>query len=122
MSCVTVSVRLYGELSCYGRSIDHARNYATIQVSLPRGSKLKDLMEYLLMCTNERGFTFINGKMSAMPNTQPDLGHELQNGDQVLFFPLRMLPTGLDFEMKMTDRMTRTLRADEDLNLYYLYE
>jgi hypothetical protein len=33
-----------------------------------------------------------------------------------------MLPTRLDFDMKMTDKMTRTVRADENLNLYYLYE
>ena len=60
--------------------------------------------------------------MSAAPNAQPDLEYLLQDGDWILFFPLKMLPTQLDFDMRMTDKMTRTVRVDEDLNLYYLYE
>ncbi len=122
MSSIIVRVRLYGELSCYGKTMDHTGNYSNINVKLSLGSTLKDLLEYLLMCTEERGFTFINEKMSAMPNTQPDLDYVLQDADQILFFPLKMLPTKLHFEIKMTDKMTRTVRADEDMNLYYLYE
>jgi hypothetical protein len=122
MSSITVSVRLYGELSCYGESIPHDENDSTICVQLPSGSTLQDLLENLLICTRERGFTFINEKMSAMPSVQPDLDYQLQDRDRILFFPLKMLPHRLPFEIKMTDKMTRTVRADEDLNLYYLYE
>lgn len=122
MSSITVNVRLYGELSCYGQSIQHGENYSTIRVQLPIGSRLQDLLDVLLMCTKERGFTFINEKMSAQPDVQPDLDYPLQDNDQILFFPLKMLPTRLQFDTKMTDKMTRTVRADENLNLYYFYE
>ena len=122
MDSIIVHVRLYGELSCYGDSKLHTDNYSNSTVKLLLGSTLKDLLDHLLMCTNERGFTFINEKMSAMPNVQPDLETTLQNGDRILFFPLRMLPTQLYFDFRMTDKMTRTVRADEDRNLYYLYE
>jgi hypothetical protein len=122
MSSITVTVRLYGALSCYGKAIPHGENYSIVNVQLPVGSRLQDLLDVLLMCTKERGFTFINEKMSAMPDVQPDLDYQLQENDQVLFFPLKMLPTRFQFDMKMTDKMTRTVRADENLNLYYFYE
>ena len=122
MRSITVSVQLYGELSCYGKTIQQGENYSTINVQLPLGSTLEDLLEVLLMCTKERGFTFINEKMSATPNIQPDLDYQMQDHDRVLFFPFKMLPTHLQFDMKMTDKMTRTVRTDENSNLSYFYE
>ena len=122
MNSVTVHVRLYGELSCYGDPNDQKDNHSNKNVKLPLGSTLKNLMDYLLMCPKERGFTFINETLSARPNYHPDLDHSLQDGDQVIFYPLNMVPTALDFDMKVTSRMTRTVRADENLNLYYHYE
>lgn len=122
MSTVHICVQLYGELSCYGNVLHQAGKYSITNIQLPVGSTLRDLLEYLLMCTSERGYTFINEKLSARPNHQPDLDQPLQDGDQVTFYPLRMLPTALDFDMQVTDRMTRTVRADENLNLYYYYE
>ena len=122
MSTLHVCVRLYGELSRYGNVLHHAGNYSITNVQLPASSTLKDLLQYLLMCTSERGYTFINETLSASPNHQPDLDHPLQDGDQVIFYPLKIIPTVLDFDMKEADRMTRTVRADENLNLYYYYE
>lgn len=122
MNSVTVNVRLYGELSHYGNTMNDKGSYSTSNVKLSKGSTIKDLMDYLLMCTHERGFTFINEKMSALPNVQPDLDYRLQDGDWILFFPVKMLPTQLHFDIKMTDEMTRTMRSDEDSNLYQMYE
>jgi hypothetical protein len=122
MSSITVDVGLYGELSCYGKTLQHAGNYAMITVQLPVGSRLQDLLDALLMCTKERGFTFINEKISASPNVPADLDTQLQDGDRILFYPIKMVPTRCDFDMKVTDKMTRTVRADENLNLYYFYE
>ncbi len=122
MSPLHVCVRLYGDLSCYGNVLHPEGNYSSANVQLSVGSTLKDLMEYLLMCTSERGYTFINEKLSASPNHQPDLDRPLQDGDHVIFYPLKMVPTALDFDMNVTDRMKRTVRADENLNLYYFYE
>ncbi len=122
MDAITVHARLYGELSCYGATIHRAGKYSSISVKLSTGSTLADLLEYLLMCTSERGFTFINNQVSAMPNVQQDLGYQLQDGDQIIFFPASMLPTHLQFDVKTTGKMTRTIRVDEDLNLYYVYK
>jgi hypothetical protein len=122
MSPLHICVRLYGELSRYGNVPNHAGKYSTTNLKLAAGSTLKDLLDFLLICTSERGYTFINETLSARPNHQPDLDHAFEDGDQVIFYPLNMVPTALDFDMKITNRMTRTVRADENLNLYYHYE
>jgi hypothetical protein len=114
MSSMHICVRLYGELSHYGNVPHDAGKYSTTNLQLPVGSTLKDLLDFLLMCTNERGYTFINEKLSAGPNHQPDLDLSLRDGDQIIFYPLKMLPTALDFDMKMTNRMTRNVQAHEN--------
>ncbi len=38
---------------------------------------MRDLLAQLGMPTAQRGITFINGKLSAMPGLQPDLDHVL---------------------------------------------
>ncbi len=48
---------------------------------------MADLLSYLAMPTEERGITFVNGELSAMPGLQPDLGHVLHDGDRVALFP-----------------------------------
>jgi hypothetical protein len=120
MDFITVDVRLYGELSRYGNSNHHTGKCVNFNVQLPQNSTVKSLMDYLLMCTHERGFTFINEKLSARPNYQPDLDFQLQEGDQVTFYPLKMLPTAHDFDMKVADRMRWTVQADGNVDSYYL--
>lgn len=86
MAEITVSITLFGELVCYGNQTKPA-SYTTFDVKLPVGSALKDLLAYLLMCTNERGITYINGLVSAMPDIQPDLDYVLQKNDHVAMLP-----------------------------------
>jgi hypothetical protein len=90
MAEMTVDVWLYGTLACYG---DEARqpSFANVKMSVPETTTLADLMERLRMPTLERGITFINGQLSAMPGLQPDLGHVLKDGDRVAFFDLKSM-------------------------------
>jgi hypothetical protein len=46
---------------------------------------------HLSLPTEERGLTFINGDLSAMPDLQPDLEHSLNDGDRVAFFHLQSM-------------------------------
>jgi hypothetical protein len=86
MADITVSVTLFGELVCYGNRTKTG-SYATLDAKLPEDSTLKDLFDYLLMCTNERGITYINGFISALPDIQPDLDYILQNNDHITLLP-----------------------------------
>lgn len=90
MANITVEVWLYGPLSRYGG--DAARKtHANLNLELPPGSRVRDVLDRLGMPTEERGITFINGDLSAMPGLQPDLDQELADGDRVAFFHLKSM-------------------------------
>ena len=78
MADVSLDVWLYGTLACYGGRRKQG-SFANLQIHLPEGSTMADLLARLRMPTEERGITFINGRLSAMPGLQPDLGHVLRH-------------------------------------------
>ncbi|MFH1122039.1 MAG: MoaD/ThiS family protein, partial [Pseudomonadota bacterium] len=92
MPDVIVDVWLYGALARYGGDRQQ-QSFANMQLSLPDGSTLAALLTCLGIPNEERGITFINGQLSAMPGLQPDLGYILRDGDRVgLFDPKSMWP------------------------------
>jgi hypothetical protein len=90
MENITVDVWLYGKLARYGGEAAK-RSHANLHVELPAGSRIRDLLGDLRMPTEERGVTFINGDLSAMPGLQPDLDHLLEDSDRVAFFDLKSM-------------------------------
>jgi hypothetical protein len=90
MGDVCIDAWLYGPLARYGGEADQG-SFAHLALTLPTGSRVRDLLGELDMPTEERGITFINGQLSAMPGLQPDLDHELQDGDRVAFFHLKSM-------------------------------
>ena len=90
METISVEVWLYGPLARYGGKAAK-RSHANLQLELPVGSQMQDLLGHLEMPTEERGITFINGDLSAMPGLQPDLDYVLSDGDRVAFFHLKSM-------------------------------
>jgi sulfur carrier protein ThiS len=85
-----VDLWLYGPLARYGGEAAR-KTYANLHVKLPAGSRMHELLDHLAMPTEERGITFVNGDLSAMPGLQPDLDHVLEEGDRVAFFHLKSM-------------------------------
>jgi len=113
---------LYGDLACFGGSAAQP-SHANLQVSLPEGSTVADLLSALGMPTEARGITFINGELSAMPGVQPDLQHPLQDGDRVAFFHLRsMWPFQYRHGVPMIGEMTTALQEEDDQGLHHAYQ
>ena len=109
---ISVEVWLYGPLARYGGAPD-ASSYALVRPSLPEGSCVRDLLARLGMPTEERGITFINGALSAMPGLQPDLDRPLRNGDRVAFFHLKsMWPAQYRHGAAMTPELMRAAQAE----------
>ena len=52
---------------------------------------IRDLLKYLRLPTTERGITFINGRLSTMPNMQPYLIYSLEDNDRDAFSHLRSM-------------------------------
>ena len=118
---IRVDVWLYGTLSHYGGKRTQ-ESFANLQMLLPEGSTMADLLAQLGMRTEERGITFINGQLSAMPGLQPDLGHILHNGDRIGFFDLKsMWPFQYRHGAMVTDEMKRALDEKKDHGLHHTY-
>jgi hypothetical protein len=121
MSEMTVDAWLYGTLARYGTNEEHV-SFAHRQVVLPEGSTLADLLGRLEMPTEERGITFINGQLSAMPGLQPDLGHLLHQGDRVGLFDLKsMWPFQYRHGAGVTEKMKRAMTEEKDHGLHHTY-
>jgi len=118
---ITVDLCLYGELACYGGKIA-PHGFAALQVSLLEKSTVRDLLAHLGIPADERGITFINGRLSAMPGLQSDLGYILKSSDRVAFFDLKsMWPFQYRHGAMMTDDMAQALRAVEGGGLHHIY-
>ena len=122
MAEVVLDVWLYGKLAQYGGEANHG-SYGNPKVRLAEGSTVHDLLEYLQMPTIERGITFINGKLSAMPNLQPDLDHPLKDNDRVAFFDLHsMWPFQYRHGVPMVDEMTKAMQSGGEQGLHHAYK
>jgi hypothetical protein len=122
MSKIVVDVWLYGNLNCYGKKAGQG-SFANSKIRLPEGSTMADLLVRLGMHTEERGITFINGQLSAMPGLQPDLGHILHGGDRVAFFDLKsMWPFQYRHGAMVTEEMAGAMDAEKDLGLHHTYK
>jgi hypothetical protein len=118
---IALDVWLYGTLACYGGGTAQG-SFANLQMRLPEGSTMTDLLAHLRMPTEERGITFINGRLSAMPGLQPDLGHMLRDGDRVGLFDLKsMWPFQYRHGAMITDEMERALVSEKDHGLHHTY-
>lgn len=121
MNEMTIDTWLYGPLARFGGDPDQA-SFANPQVILPIGSTVSNLLAALKMPTEERGITFINGDLSAMPGLQPDLDHELHDRDRVAFFHLRsMWPFQYRHGVAMTDEMSGAMQESKDAGLHHTY-
>lgn len=88
MATIAVDVRLYGPLARYGGS---GSVYANVSLDMAEGSTVADLLAHLGLPTEERGITFVNGNLSALPGVQPDLAMPLRDGDRVALFHLKSM-------------------------------
>ena len=122
MSKIGVDLWLYGKLARYGNDAEQ-RSFANLHIQIPEKTTMGDLLARLGMPTEERGITFINGRLSAMPGLQPDLGHILHEGDRVAFFDLKsMWPFQYRHGAMVTDEMKLAMDAEKDHGLHHTYK
>jgi len=85
-----IEVWLYGELSKYGDERAQ-KGFASLSLELKEGVTMAELLQILKMPTEERGITFVNGNLSALPGLQPDLNQVVIDGDRISFFDHRSM-------------------------------
>ena len=121
MADMILDVWLYGNLARYGGDAAQS-SFANVHACLPEGSTMTDLLSRLQMPTEERGITFVNGELSAMPGMQPDMGHILHDGDRVAFFHLKsMWPFQYRHGVPMISEMAEAMHDGDDQGLHHAY-
>ena len=121
MAEISMEVWLYGPLARYGREADEG-SFANLKIDLPEGSTMSDLLKHLGIHDEERGITFVNGQLSAMPGLKPDLNHILSDGDRVGIFHLQsMWPFQYRHGVTTTEEMEKAMAARKDAGLRHSY-
>jgi len=116
MASIRLDVWLYGALAVYGGAAREA-SFAHVDLVLPAGSSMADLLAHLKLPTAERGITFINGSLSALPGRQPDLAHTLQDQDRIGLFDLRsMWPFQYRHGAALVDELAASFQEDQGMH------
>jgi len=117
----TIDLFLYGKLARYAKE-PTGYGFANLKLSVKDNATMADILDLLKIPTEERGITFINGSLSAMPGLQPDLTHVLKNGDRVAFFDLiSMWPFQYRHGAMMVDELAKALSGPEGKGLHHSY-
>jgi len=121
MSTIELEVWLYGSLSQYGGEASQG-SYAQLDMRMPQGATMEDLVCRLEIPFEERGITFVNGNLAALPGVEVDLDLVLQDGDRVgISHRKSMWPFQYRFGASLTPQLEKTFRQHRDSGVHHAY-
>ena len=118
---IRIETWLYGPIARYAK--EDAVGYARLDLELPAGSTLADLIRHLGIPAEERGITFVNGNVASFPGVEVDEEIVLQDGDRVgLFHRRSMWPFQYRFGAAVRPELQEALRRREDGGIRHSYK
>jgi putative ubiquitin-RnfH superfamily antitoxin RatB of RatAB toxin-antitoxin module len=97
-------------------------SFAQLNLELEEGSTVGDLVHRLGIPAEERGITFVNGNLAALPGLQADLNVVLHDGDRVgISHRKSMWPMQYRFGAQMTSELQETFRERGDRGVHHTY-
>lgn len=121
METIHVEVWLYGPLARYAGEQSQG-SYAELHLDLPAGSTMPQLLERLGIPLEERGITFLNGNLAALPGLEADREVVLHDGDRVgISHRKSMWPFQYRFGAGQTPQLQETFRQREDRGIHHAY-
>lgn len=118
---IAIELWLYGPLARYAGEQSQG-SYAQLNLSLPEDATMRDLLEQLGLPPEERGITFINGKLAALPGLNADLDISLQGGDRIgISHNKSMWPFQYRFGASQTQEVQDTFRERPDRGIHHAY-
>jgi hypothetical protein len=121
MADIEIEVWLYGPLSQYGGEQSQG-SHAQLNLEMPADSTVGDLVGQLEIPAEERGITFINGNLAALPGLEADLSVALHEGDRVGIFHRRsMWPFQYRFGAHTTPELQDAFRERDDRGVRHAY-
>lgn len=89
---VLLDVWLYGPLARFAGE-ESRGSHAHLELEMPTGTRMGDLLLKLGIPTEEKGITFVNAQLTDMPGLNADRELELHHGDRIgIFHPKSMWP------------------------------
>jgi sulfur carrier protein ThiS len=117
----TIEVWLYGPIARYAGEASQG-SHAHLDVEMPEGSTVGDLVRQLGVPAEERGITFVNGSLAALPGLEADLDLVLHDGDRVgISHRKSMWPMQYRFGAQLTPQMQEAFRQREDRGVHHAY-
>ncbi len=127
---IIIEVWLYGPIRRYASEVsdelvverETGSAHAKLLLQLQRGDTVQDLLDHLNLPADEKGITFINGRLAAMPGVEADRGVELQDGDRVGISHRRsMWPFQYRFGASLDEDLQETFRRRRDRGIHHAY-
>ncbi|HSR35255.1 MAG TPA: MoaD/ThiS family protein [Anaerolineae bacterium] len=121
MDTIRVEVWLYGPLARYAGDQSQG-SYAELHLDMTKGSTMQDLLADLGLPLEEKGITFINGSLAALPGLDSDRNVVLQDGDRVgISHRKSMWPFQYRFGASQTSDLQGTFRERKDRGIHHAY-
>ena len=116
-----VEIWLYGPIARYAGEASQG-SYAQLEIEMPEGGTVGDLISRLGIPGEERGITFVNGNLAALPGLEADLGVVLHDGDRVgISHRKSMWPMQYRFGAQVTPELEETFRQRQDRGVHHTY-
>ncbi len=117
----SIEIWLYGPIACYAGEASQG-SYAHLEIEMPEGSTVGDLISRMGIPGEERGITFVNGNLAALPGLEADLGVVLHDGDRVgISHRKSMWPMQYRFGAQITPELEETFRQRKDRGVHHAY-
>jgi putative ubiquitin-RnfH superfamily antitoxin RatB of RatAB toxin-antitoxin module len=121
MATIQIEVWLYGPLAQYAGKASQG-SYAQVNLELPEGSTVGDIIRRLGIPGEERGITFVNGNLAALPGLEADLDVVLHDADRVgISHRKSMWPMQYRFGARVTPQLQETFRQRKDRGVHHAY-
>jgi hypothetical protein len=121
MDTINVEVWLYGPIAKYAGEQSQG-SFAELHPELPAGSTVQDLLDLLELPPEEKGITFINGSLAALPGLDSDCEVVLKDGDRVgISHRKSMWPFQYRFGASQTSEIGEEFRGRADRGIHHAY-
>jgi hypothetical protein len=121
MEVIHVEVWLYGPIARYAGEQSQG-SYAQLDLELPAGSTMRDLIDRLGLPLEEKGITFVNGRLAALPGLDTDHKIVLNDGDRVGISHRRSIwPFQYRFGAQLTPELQESFRQQQDRGIHHAY-
>ena len=118
---IQVEVWLYGPIARYAGDASRG-SHAQLFMDLAAGCTMQDLLILLGLPDEEKGITFINGSLAALPGLDTDRQVILHDGDRIgISHRKSMWPFQYRFGASLTEEVQEEFRGRRDRGVHHAY-